>query len=323
MPIKTFPCEFGFGRGKFIRTDNGTEQMAVNGSSTHAEDVWDGTGESDSGSDWTRGGNGSESVGSARSGTNGLDTGILSKNDIWWFDYGSDRDLENNFDSISFWINPQSFPDGSGLRCGWATSGSTNIIGNTCWINNYITNMDTNVWQRVTIPLIDFNLDGYAGRFVMQSRVTDGQRYYFDDFDMLNSTGDGPYRFRFIGEIGELRHVSRIILIVASPEIGWDSNAFADISNGLELGLILRQGIISTSEIVWTTVFKNNIDLFGIMHFEVIDFANSERMVVFTFKPDKASITLDDDAALEFVVRDDLSTITNIRAYVHYGIEEI
>ena len=82
---------------KFVRSDNGTEQMAVNGSSTQAEDVWDGTGASDTGSDWTRGGTGSEQAAAKRSGTNGLNTGVTSKNDIWWFDYGSDRDLEASF----------------------------------------------------------------------------------------------------------------------------------------------------------------------------------------------------------------------------------
>jgi len=123
MPVRTLPPDFNLRLQKFLRTDDGSEQMAVNGGSTWAEDVWDGTGASDTGSDWTRGGEGSESAGSAHSGTNGLDTGTLSTDDVFWFDYGSNRDLPSSFDSISFWINAQAYPSGSVLRCAWAPTG--------------------------------------------------------------------------------------------------------------------------------------------------------------------------------------------------------
>ena len=309
---------------KFVRSDNGTEQMAVNGSSTQAEDVWDGTGASDTGSDWTRGGTGSEQAAAKRSGTNGLNTGVTSKNDIWWFDYGSDRDLEASFDSVSFWINPQAFPEGSKLRCGFAASGSTDIIGTPAQVTNYVPNMDPGTWQRVTIPLEDFNMDGYAGRFIIQARVTHGQQYYFDDFDMLNSTGDGPYKFRVIGVAGERHHVSRITLAIAAPESGWSSSAFGNITTGLELGLIMRQGTLSTKEVVWSVVMKNNLDMFGqLVPSDPINFSDGEMMLVFNVSPDKSAIVLTDDDGLEFIVRDDLSTLTNMRAYLQYGIEEV
>jgi hypothetical protein len=319
-PVAVYPADLNLGLDQFTRTDDGSEQMAVNGSSTHAEDVWDGTGASDSGSDWTRGGEGLESVASARSGTNGLDTGVLSQDDIWWFDYGSDRTLESSFDSISFWINAQAHPPGSVLRCGWAQSGSTTINGNSVKVSDYTSNNDLDVWQRVQIPIVDFNLSGQVGRFIFQARQTDNQQYYIDDVDMLNSTSDGPYKFRVTGVSGQRRLVSRITLSISADLTGWDSSSFADISNGLELGLILRQGVVSTQEVVWSVVLKNNIELFTTLVSSDPINLGDEQLVVFTIEPNIATITLEEDDALEFVVRDDLSSLHNMRAAIQYGV---
>lgn len=324
MPTRILPPDFKFRLQKFLRTDDGSEQMAVNGSSTHAEDVWDGTGASDTGSDWTRGGQGSESADSAHSGTNGLDTGSLAQNDLFWFDYGSDRDLPSLFDSISFWINAQAYPSGSVLRCAFAPSGSNSVDGNSVKVMDYMSNNDLDVWHRVTIPLADFNMSGNCGRFLFQARQTSGQQFYLDDLDMLNSTSDGPYKFRVTGEAGELRHVSRITVTLSADSAGWSSSSFADISGGLELGLILRQGIVSTQEIIWSLVCRNNVELFtGFVPSDPVAFSDGEQMVVFTLEPSQiASVVLGPDDALEFVVRDDLSTLYNMRAAIQYGVEE-
>lgn len=324
MPIRILQPEFDVRLEKFLRIDDGSEQMAINGSSAWAEDVWDGTGAGDSGSDWTRGGSGGESASAAHSGTNGLDTGVLSQNDFWFLDYGSDRDLEASFDSISFWINVQLYPAGSVLRCGWAVSGGSTIVGDSKKVEDYLPNHDLGVWQRVSIPLSDFNLGGTpVGRFVMQAKQTAGQQFYLDDFDLLDSSSDGPYKFRVTGEAGIRKHVARITLVVAADEAGWNSSAFANISGGLELGLILRQGILSTQEIIWSIAMKNNMEVFGgMVPSEPINFADGEQMIVFTITPEIASIVLGEDDGLEFIVRDDLSTLTNMRAYLQYGVED-
>jgi len=326
MPIRTLPPAFFFGLDKFVRVSDGIEQMAVDGSSTVAEDVWDGTGSGDTGSDWTRGGQGSESADAAHSGDYGLDTGVLSENQYWFFDYGSDRNLESLFDSISFWVNPQAYPEGSALRCGWAASSNlTPIVGNTVKVSDYLPNADLGVWQRVTIPLVDFNLGGTpVGRFICQARQTSGQQYYIDDVDMLNSTSDGPYRYRCTGVAGQNRHVGRITLLLAANETGWNSSAFADIAGGLENGLIVRQGKLSTQEVIWSTVMKNNMDLFGHMvPSDPVNFADGELMMVFSIIPAVSTILLGPDDGVEFVVRDDLTTLTNMRAYLQYGREEV
>lgn len=311
------------GLTKFLRTDNGSEQMAVDGRSTTAEDMWDGTGGSDTGTDWTRGGIGSESVPAAHSGTNGLATGVASLNDIVRFDYGSDRDLPALFDSVSFWMNPQAFPEGARLQCGWTASGTASpIIGNLVRIDNTVPNMDLGVWQRVSIPIGDFNLTANAGRFALRFAGVAGQSFYLDDFDMLNSVSDGPYRFRVTGEAGVNQHVSRITLVMAAGNTGWNSTAFANIAGGLELGLLLRYGVVSTQEVLWSFGMKNNMDLFGqLPTVENFSFSDDELMLTFTIQPQNAAIILGPDNAMEFVVRDDLSTLTNMRAYMQYGEE--
>lgn len=325
MPTRILPPNFALGLDKFVRVPDGIEQMAVDGRSTTAEDVWDGTGAGDTGSDWTRGGVGSETVPAAHSGTNGLDTGVTSVNNVWWFDYGSNRNLSGvPFDSISFWINPQAYPEGSVLRCAWAASGGMTVVGNSVKVSDYIANNDLDVWQRVSIPLIDFNLGTTpVGRFIFQAKQTSGQRFYFDDIDLLNSSEDGPYRYRVVGVAGEERYVARITLLVASDVTGWNSSAFADIAGGLELGLILRQGKLSTQEVIWSVTMKDNMDLFGqLVPADPVTFADDEMMMVFNLTPNIASIILTEDDGLEFVVRDDLTTLTNMRAFLQYGRNE-
>lgn len=319
MPMRVLQSEFNLGLIKFLREGDGVEQMAVNGSSSWAEDVWDGDSTA-----WTRGGVGSVVEAAKHSGTYGLDTGAMAQNALVWFDYGSDRDLETSFDSISFWINPQAFPEGSLLRCGWAPSGTTSLVGHVCNVADYIPNADFGVWQRVTIPLSDFNLSSQVGRFMLQATQTSGQRFYFDDVDMLNSTSDGPYKYRVLGVAGEKWHVARITLVMAASETGWNSSAFANIAGGLELGLILRQGIVSTQEVLWSITMKNNMELFGAMvPSDPVNFADGEQMVIFNLTPGSAAIVLDEDSGLEFVIRDDLHTLTNMRAYLQFGVEEV
>jgi hypothetical protein len=320
---KEMPYTISF--SKFVRVSDGVEQMAVDGTSTIAESVWDGTGGGDTGSDWTRGGVGSETTSAAHAGDNGLDTGVTSEDDTWWFDYGSNRDLENiPYDSINFWMNCQAYPEKSVLRCGWAVSGSTTFVSNELKISNYIPNFDLDTWQYVSIPLSDFNLNQSVGRFIFTATKKDGQQFYFDDITLSNSGSDGPYRYRVTGATDEQHHVSRIVLVVVSGDSNWNSTAFADISGGLPSGLILRQCKLSTQEIVWATTMKNNMDLFGqMMPAEPVNFADNELMMVFNIKPEKTAIILTNDDALEFVVRDDLSSLTNMRAYLQYGVEEL
>jgi hypothetical protein len=67
---------------------------------------------------------------------------------------------------------------------------------------------------------------------------------------------------------------------------------------------------------------KDNVDLFGRFHpQDDIEFSNGELLIGLMLKPSMASIAITADDVVEWVVRDDLSTLTSLRAYVHYGVE--
>jgi hypothetical protein len=81
---------------------------------------------------------------------------------------------------------------------------------------------------------------------------------------------------------------------------------------------------LSTAEVLWSLNSKDNVDLFGRFHpQDDIIFADSVMLIGFMIKPGKASVVVTDDDVLEFVVRDNLSTITQGRAFAHYGVEEV
>ena len=314
--------ELTLGQRAFQRVDNGTEAMNVDGRPAGTPlIVWNGTGASDTGGDWTAGGTGSEQAAAdAGSGTNGWDTGVMSANNFTRWNNGSLIDVDGGYDSLQFMLNPQAFPVDSRYRVGFLDA-SNNIVGNWLRIENYTTNMDLGVWQQVSIPIDDFGLTGNVQKLQMQARITGGQRHYVDDIELVPAGSGGPYRFRVAVPLGERWHLSMLVLILSGASTGWNNNTFANIS-ALDNGLLLRQRRISDSEILWKFNSKDNMDLFGRYHpQDDIEFADGTLLVGFMIKPGKASVIITNDDVLEFVVRDDLSGISGARAFAHFGRE--
>jgi hypothetical protein len=114
------------------------------------------------------------------------------------------------------------------------------------------------------------------------------------------------------------------VVLISAPEDGWNSSSFANISDGLLRGMIMRHKRLSTGDTLWKFTTKNNIQLFGQFHpQESFAFADNKLLVGFMVKPGKASVIITDDDVLEFVVRDDLRDITEMRAFCHYGVEDV
>ena len=313
------------GREPFLRTDIGTELMSIDGQAAGAPvNLWNGTGPSDTGADWTASGTGSETTGSNHSGTNGWDTGVTAQNDTTVFDNGSMIDVDGTYDQIDFWINPQAFPVGSRLHVRWRDNADANI-GDQLRIDQYAVNMDLDVYQQVSIPTADFNLTGDVQKLRIRYSNAAGQHIFFDDIELVASAGGGPYRFRLAApDADTVYHLSMGVLLISAPESGWTRDAFANIGSGLSRGLIFRHRRLSTSETLWKFVTKNNLQLFGQYHpQESFLFADSELLVGFMVKPGRAGVRITDDEVLEFVVRDDLSTISEMRAYCHFGVEDV
>lgn len=313
------------GRESLKRTDNGTESMNVDGTPSGTSVVlWNGTGAGDTGGDWTPAGVGSESASAdAGSGTNGWDTGVTSSGDNLTFDNGSLIDIDGTYDSLTFQIQPKAYPVGSRLRVCFLDA-ANNRVGNLLRVDNYNSNMDLDVWQQVSIPISDFALTGDAQKLRFRTLNSSGQQYWLDDIELVGNGGSGPYRFQIAAPAGQRYHLSMLVLQVSAPETGWNNDAFANIASGLSNGLICRQRRLSDSEILWKFNTKDNKELFGQYHpQESFAFADSTLLVGFMIKPGKASVIVSEDEVLEFVVRDNLSTVTDIRAYMHYGVEEV
>lgn len=313
---------YTYGDGIFRRTDNSSTGMNIDGTDDNTENIWDGTGAGDTGSDWTRGGSGSETAGSAYSGTNGLDTGVRAKNDESYFDYGSDRDLPSLVDSVSFWMQPKAYPGSSNLKVGWRPDGGGGTIGNLVSVSGYVANMNLDEWKQVTIPIEDFNLDSNAGRFRLRYSGAAGQQFWFDDIQLVDDSGLGAQTFRVAAPSGERWYVEEIRLVVSAGDTGWDSDAFINIAAGIPNGLVVRHRDLSEGTNFWNIVVTDNVELFG--RFDSIDtFAFGDEELLTTFKkiPKISSVIITDNDVLEIVVRDDLRSLTNMRGYIDYGVK--
>jgi len=310
----------------FLRTDNGTAQMNVNGAAGGTPvNLWNGSGGGgDAGADWSTNGIGAESGSAAHTGNNGWDSGVSTDtNDLTRFSDASDSDIDGTYSELSFWMQPKAFPVGARLRVDWQNQANT-VIGDSVNVADYVTNYDLDVWQKVTIPISDFNLTGDVSRVRFRYRNATGQQFYFDDIELVPPGAGGPYRFRVAAPDALTQyHVSMLVLVVSGPSAGWSSATFANIT-ALTNGLIIRQRRLSDSTVLWALNSKDNVDLFGRFHpQDDIEFSDGTLLVGFMLKPGKASVIVTDDEVLEFVVRDDLSALTTARGYAHYGVEVI
>jgi hypothetical protein len=316
--------KFTFGQRKFLRTTDGSGQMNVDGTTSSSEVMWNGTGASDTGGDWTHESQGSEQTAAKKSGTNGLDSGICLIGQETVFNYESNRDIESLFDSVSFWMMPKNYPPGTELKTYWKSL-SGGIKGTKLNVANYVANLDLDTWSKVTIPISDFNLNSNeVSKLVLNYTKKNNQRFYFDDFDLTDSSGNGPYTYRVEvdGYDGYSYHVSTVNIVISASNTGWDSNCFANLSS-LENGIILRHRRLSTSDILWSISMRDNVDLFGnVTSVQEFNFGDDEIVIVLSLEIEPATVVITDDDVLEMVIRDDLSSLDNMRAYVKYGIDE-
>ena len=318
-------AEFSLQRTSYRRIDDNSEDMSLDGAAAGTPVViWNGTGAGDTGGDWTTGGIGSAETAAAHAGTEGWDSGVSALNDVSTFDGGANQDIDGTYDELSFWLNPQAFPPSSALRVFWRNAAGT-PIGNNVRVDNVVTNMDLGVWQRVVIPIADFGLDADVDKLVFRYAGAASQQHYIDDIKVNDSAGGGPFRFQIAAPTtvpATRYHLSMAVLVISAPASGWTPTAFANIVGGLESGLIFRQRRVSDSEILWTFNTRDNTDLYGFFHpQDDVVFSGGEMLVGFMVKPGKATVVITDDDVLEVVVRDDLSSLTSMRAYAHYGVE--
>jgi len=178
----------------------------------------------------------------------------------------------------------------------------------------------------VSIPIADFLLPGNAQKLKFIYRKVAGQYFHFDDIELWpTGGGGGPYTFEVAAPDANTKlHLTMAVVLISAPDTGWASDAFGNVTGGLSYGLVLRHFRKSTSEVMWSFNTKNNMQLFGQYHpQESFAFADNELLVGFMIKPGSASVLITDDDVLQFLVQDDLTDISEMRAFCHYGVEEV
>lgn len=317
--------------GVFENIVGGSPLMNVDGSASDENEyiIWNGTGPLDTGGDWTKGGTVDSAIETTEAqrpesgGTYGLDL-QTDKNKYLTFINGSTIQPES-YANLVIWINTQVHPAGATVPCHWRLAGVQK--GGWCYIGNYIDEWTPGIWKKVEIPITDFGLD--PGQTVDELRINflvkSGQDYWFDDIHLDEAGGAGPQTYRIAPdpteEPNDIWHVDYIKLLVVTGQSGWTSTVMFNLGQALESGLLIRL-VDDIEGILWSQNFVTNIDLWGHLTQEnLADFADSTRQVVWRLDPDIGRIVLEPTRGLEFVVRDDLSSLVKLRAFCNYGRE--
>ena len=319
-PIFARP-QWRFRQKPLLRTDDGSEIMNIDGGpSGTALIIWNGTGPGDTGGDWTHTGVGAENVAAKYSGTKGLNTQLTTAGDVSRFDNGSMINIKDNYQSLAFWMRPKAVPEGSEVRVLWRDS-SNDQIGDFVKMSNYVDNFDIDVWQRVVIPINDFNLTGNVQKLTFRYMQVDNQRWNFDDIELYPS--GGPYRFRVSGTANTTCHLRRLILSFAEDTSSWTKDYFLSISGGLTSGFILRYRDLDAKDVLWRMNIRDNFTLFSKLELlHRVAYSSSVEQYTMILEPHPAAVPLTDNLVVEAVVQDNLSSLNSLRAFAQCGAEE-
>lgn len=296
---------------------SGSHELAVNGSPIGGSSlsIWDGTGAGDTGADWTRGGVGTESAAAMHSGTNGLDTGVMAKDDLVLFDTTA---FAISHQSLVFWLNAQAFPVDADIELRWQLGGSD--ASDKAKVNDYIT-VTVGTWQQVVIPIVDFNVVGNVDRLRLKHKGVAGQHIYYDDFQLSSGGGLGVQIYRVEAPTAKTIEVENVRLMIAGTSAGWLIADWTTIDGGLSAGLLLRYWDYYEGDVFWSYNFTNNKDLFGLLRLDnSITFLDADRMITLLHETDLARPILQEHRVLDLVVRDDLSSLISINAWTVGGV---
>jgi hypothetical protein len=296
----------------FADPTTGAESMKVDGSVDNLDEaVWDGES-----SFWADPTIGTKTAGAARTGSFGWDSGATSQNDEVKFTRSTP--FQPSSDSIEGWINLQALPASVVIQGRWELANSAK--GNGIDLMDYLSSQDLGVWQHWSIPIADFNLPAEnVDEFRFRTLNAAGADYYLDDIRLVSGNGNKTFRMAAVG-VGEWL-LEAVTLILVAADTGWNSNAFCNIAGGLAGGLQLRHRDLAGGVNFWKLVATKNIELFG--QFDpVVDtsYNDSTRQVSFVLRPGNASVLVTANDVLEFLVKDDLTSLVNARAFAHVGI---
>jgi hypothetical protein len=133
--------------------------------------IWNGTGILDTGSDWNHSGWGFEASYAKHWGTNGLDADGMTSGTTIYFDTVDITDT-TRYDLFAMWMKINEWQQYKDLKIGMYLNGV--LQGKAVNVNDYINYTgrltDLTDWQRILIPLEDFNMPGLDPRNVNEVR---------------------------------------------------------------------------------------------------------------------------------------------------------
>lgn len=258
------PHEFKIPLFEHLKNSNNSINMNLNGSLDTTTNIWNGTGDAGSDWAWTDQGYTVESNGSAYSGTQGLYVKLHKKDHLYFTSTPVDF---SSATILQFWIQPKTY---------WKNKGKLKIelklnnshIGKELNIIDYMNGQQKNVWQLVTIPLIDFEAGQIGTVDKIEIEADEKKYFWFDDFNFGSpDIGNDPNLIRFTLQAEKnIRYfVNNLnITIIDDSESGpnsWDGNKFGNM-NPLNSAIQLKY--IKENKVLKYWNFKDNSDLIEI-----------------------------------------------------------
>lgn len=140
-------------------TTSGSEVLYVSEACPATEavyNIWNGTGILDLGTDWDHIGDGVEVAYAMHAGTNGLDANLSNTGDFRFSRVGYVLIDIQEYDYLTMWLNIRFWQNNRSIDI--KLSSSVDNLGDTLNLEDYSDISTIDSWQKVFIPLVDFNI---------------------------------------------------------------------------------------------------------------------------------------------------------------------
>ncbi len=173
----------------------------------------------------------------------------------WEFDRGSDLSV-SGYVSLTIYINvDKDWTAGDSVSVFGYDTASFSVVGNSVLLENYINELNFDVWQKATIPLTDMGLTaGTIDALRMEMVGTDGKapKFYLDDIQFEQS--GTPIAFTLEPETGTWLHVNSLNISMVDA---YDSTVTDGTVQGIPYDTLL--GVTLAGGIAYAMVREGNI----------------------------------------------------------------
>lgn len=289
---------------------DGVVDMAVDGSNTLGEQIWDGEG-----THWTAPSVGSSQSTAAYEGANGWRSGVTALGDEVKFTRSSAFDPESVGTHVEGWLRYTALPATAKLQARFEKAGAN--VGDALQLEDYQPSRELNKWLYWSIPLADFNLPGGASpadEFRMRTITVAGINYDLDLVQIVSGEPNGIFEVA-PGGVNQTWEIDRISISLLDGVTGWELSKFGALT-ALSNGLAIRHRDEAANANHWQIEVKSVADLITKMRpvYDSADSFTTDRQVTVELLPHPATVTVDNLNPLQIVVKDDLSGLSGLFA---------